>query len=220
MAMKTYFSKPKPEERTEPVCCPVCGQSKTRPHWQLDGYAFARCIGCSHIYQNPRPRPTDLAKRYDEDYKQYEVENAENFFNLMRLGLADLGFDEIEASLPADRRFIDIGCATGVLVRHMADRAWESVGVEPCEGSADYGRRQRGADIRTGILETAAFPDAHFDLIHSKSIFLFRSHHVFLRFHFRECKPCRQSPAYRRIYPAKFGIRLCYGCRGKPSFLL
>ncbi len=170
MAMKTYFSKPKPEERTEPVCCPVCGQSKTRPHWQLDGYAFARCIGCSHIYQNPRPRPTDLAKRYDEDYKQYEVENAENFFNLMRLGLADLGFDEIEASLPADRRFIDIGCATGVLVRHMADRAWESVGVEPCEGSADYGRRQRGADIRTGILETAAFPDAHFDLIHSSHV--------------------------------------------------
>jgi 2-polyprenyl-3-methyl-5-hydroxy-6-metoxy-1,4-benzoquinol methylase len=142
----------------------------TRPYWQLEGYSFARCAGCSHIYQNPRPRPTDLANRYDEAYKQYEVENAENFFNLMRLGLADLGFDEIEASLPVGRRFIDIGCATGVLVRHMADRAWESVGVELCEGSAEYGRRQRGVDIRTGTLDQAAFPDAHFDLVHSSHV--------------------------------------------------
>ena len=83
---------------------------------------------------------------------------------------SDLGFDEIEASLPAGRRFIDIGCATGVLVKHMADRAWESMGVELCEGSAEYGRRQRGVDIRTGTLESAAFPDAYFDLIHSSHV--------------------------------------------------
>jgi 2-polyprenyl-3-methyl-5-hydroxy-6-metoxy-1,4-benzoquinol methylase len=111
-----------------------------------------------------------LANRYDEAYKQYEVENAENFFRLMRLGLADLGFDEIEASLPAGRRFIDIGCATGALVQHMASRGWESVGVELCEESAEFGRRQRGVDIRTGTLETAAFPDAWFDLVHSSHV--------------------------------------------------
>jgi SAM-dependent methyltransferase len=168
--MKTYFTCPKPDEQKEAVRCPVCGQTGTRPYWQFDGYSFVRCVDCSHVYQNPRPRPADLANRYDEDYKQYEIENAESFFTLMRLGLADLGFDEIEASLPADRRFIDIGCATGVLVRHMADRAWESIGVELCEGSADYGRRQRGVDIRTGTLESAAFPDAHFDLVHSSHV--------------------------------------------------
>ena len=155
--MKTYFSPPKPDEKHEAVSCPVCGQDRTRPYWKLEGYSFVRCVGCTHVYQNPRPRPADLVNRYDEAYKQYEVENAENFFNLMRLGLADLGFDEIEASLPAGRRFIDIGCATGVLVKHMADRAWESMGVELCEGSAEYGRRQRGVDIRTGTLESAAF---------------------------------------------------------------
>ena len=168
--MKTYFSLPKPDEKHETVSCPVCGQDGTRPYWKLEGYSFVRCIGCDHIYQNPRPRPSDLANRYDEAYKQYEVENAGNFFNLMRLGLADLGFDEIEASLPVDRRFIDIGCATGALVRHMADRKWESVGVELCEESADYGRRQRGVDIRTGTLETAAFPEAYFDLVHSSHV--------------------------------------------------
>jgi SAM-dependent methyltransferase len=168
--MKTYFTVPKPEEQYEPVRCPVCGQGTTRPYWQFEGYAFARCVGCSHVFQNPRPRPADLARRYDEDYKQYEIENAENFFKLMQLGLADLGFDEIEASLPAGSRFIDIGCATGVLVRHMADRGWESVGVELCEGSANYGRRHRGVDIRTCTLESAAFPDAHFDLVHSSHV--------------------------------------------------
>lgn len=170
MAMKTYFSKPKADEQKEPVRCPVCGQGGTRPCWQLDGYSFVRCVGCSHIYQNPRPRPADLANRYDEAYKQYEVENAENFFSLMRLGLADLGFDEIEASLPGSRCFVDIGCATGVLVRHMADRDWESVGIELSEASADYGRRQRGIDIRTGSLESVSFPDAHFDLVHSSHV--------------------------------------------------
>lgn len=168
--MKTYFTSPKPDEQKEAVYCPVCREPGTRPYWKLEGYSFVRCINCSHVYQNPRPLPSDLANRYDEAYKQYEVENAENFFKLMRLGLADLGFDEIEASLPAGRRFIDIGCATGVLVRHMADRDWEAVGVELCEESADFGRRQRGVEIRTGTLETAAFPDACFDLVHSSHV--------------------------------------------------
>lgn len=168
--IKTYFSKPKAEERTEPVSCPVCGLGGTRPYWKLDDFSFAQCIACSHIYQNPRPRPIDLANRYDEAYMNYEVENAENFFSLMCLGLSDLGFDEIEASLPGERRFIDIGCATGVLVRYMADRAWESSGVELCDESAEYGRRYRAVDIRTGTLESVAFPDAHFDLIHSSHL--------------------------------------------------
>lgn len=168
--MKTYSSPPAPDEKQENVRCPVCGQSGTRPYWKLEGFCFVRCVGCSHIYQNPRPLPLDLANRYDEAYKQYEVENAGNFFSLMRLGLTDLGFEEIEASLPGTRRFVDIGCATGVLVRYMMDRAWESVGVELSEASANYGRRQRGVDIRTGTLESVAFPDAHFDLVHSSHV--------------------------------------------------
>jgi len=122
------------------------------------------------VYQNPRPLASDLAERYDEDYKSYEIESAAAFFRLMRLGLDDLGFDGLEASLPADKAFLDLGCATGALVEHARDRGWRAVGVELCRGSAEYGIQTRGVDIRIGTLRDARFAAGSFDLVHSSHL--------------------------------------------------
>lgn len=168
--MKTYYTEPKPGEEHEAASCPICGRQDTRPLWDCGSFRFARCSGCAHVYQNPRPVKAALAGRYDEGYKQYEIESAAPFFKLMRLGLADLGFDELEARMSTDRSFLDVGCATGVLVRHLADRGWKSVGVELCEGSARWGIEKRGVDIRIGTLEDAAFAEASFDFVHASHL--------------------------------------------------
>ncbi|HSV56445.1 MAG TPA: class I SAM-dependent methyltransferase [Magnetospirillaceae bacterium] len=168
--MKTYSKRPAPWERPEGVACPVCGSRAVRPLWDLGECAFAQCAGCGHAYQNPRPRPSDLASRYDEEYLAYEINNAEPYLRLMLLGLADLGFDGIEASLPAGRSFLDIGCATGALVELTLLRGWDAEGVEICVPAADYGRRVRGVRIHAGTLLDAAYPDGRFDFVHSSHL--------------------------------------------------
>jgi 2-polyprenyl-3-methyl-5-hydroxy-6-metoxy-1,4-benzoquinol methylase len=168
--MKTYSSKPKTGEGLETVRCPVCGHERIQPLWRLDGYAFARCRQCRHIYQNPRPLPGDLAGRYDEAYRDYEIQNADSFFTLMRLGLADIGFEALEAATVQPRRFLDVGCATGVLVRYLADRGWDALGVELCAAAAEYGRTRRGVNIHTGTLEEAGLPASSMDLIHASHL--------------------------------------------------
>ena len=168
--MKTFSKHPAPSERLERVSCPVCGGRGIRPFWDLGDFSFSRCADCGHVYQNPRPRPSDLALRYDNEYLDYEVRNAEAYLRLMLLGLGDLGFEAIEAALPSGRRFLDVGCATGALVEHAVRRGWEAEGVEVCGPAAEYGRRVRGVPIRTGTLQDAAFPEGRFDFVHSSHL--------------------------------------------------
>lgn len=168
--MKTFSKEPAPDEVHAPVSCPVCGESAVRPLWDLGSYSFQCCTGCGHVYQNPRPSPEHLARRYDAEYRDYEIENAANFFSLMKLGLDDVGFTRIESSLPGGKKFLDVGCATGVLVAHLRDRGWIAEGVEVCEEAAAYGREKRGVTIHTGTLENLTLPGNSFDLVHTSHV--------------------------------------------------
>jgi 2-polyprenyl-3-methyl-5-hydroxy-6-metoxy-1,4-benzoquinol methylase len=168
--MKTYSTEPKAAERMIPASCPICGSSATRPLWNLGTFSFARCARCGHVYQTPRPTAGDLAVRYDEEYLRYEIANADSFLNLMLLGLRDVGFEELEASLPAGRSFLDVGCATGALVEYMGGRGWNAQGVEVSAPEAKYGQTVRKVRIHTGALADAAFPSESFDLVHSSHV--------------------------------------------------
>lgn len=162
---KTYSSIPG-NERQETIPCPLCGSARTRSYLPCDGFAFVRCVDCSVVYQNPRPVFDDLRRRYGEDYFDYELSNEGAFFRLMRLGLADIRFQDRTAGLPSPKRFLDIGCATGMLIESMKKEGWETRGVDVCRESAEYGIRHRGVEIFIGTLEEARFPDAMFQVVH------------------------------------------------------
>ncbi len=153
-------------ERYVPVSCPVCGESRTREGWNCGSYRFARCIGCGHLYQNPQPHFDGLRARYGDDYFSYELENDANFFDLMLKGLQDAGFFELERKLGDRRRFLDIGCATGMLLAYLKNRDWRVQGVEICEPAARYGVEKRKVPIAVGTLDEAAFQDAAFSFVH------------------------------------------------------
>ena len=163
--MKTYSERPG-EERTRRIPCPLCRVDTSRRFLEGEGYGFVRCARCGLVFQNPQPVFEDLRGRYAENYFQYELENEANFFNLMRLGLRDIRFDELSSAFPTPRRFLDVGCATGMLLADLRERGWEVQGVELCRQSAEYGIRSRGLDIRIGTLEEAALPEASFHVVH------------------------------------------------------
>jgi 2-polyprenyl-3-methyl-5-hydroxy-6-metoxy-1,4-benzoquinol methylase len=64
------------------------------------------------------------------------------------------------------RTFLDIGCATGMLIESMRGEGWEVRGVDVCRESAEYGRVHRGVDIFPGTLDEAHFADGSFGVVH------------------------------------------------------
>jgi SAM-dependent methyltransferase len=168
--VKTWSSTPG-AERTERAACALCGARDPAPHLACVApggtpFAFVRCRGCGLVYQDPRPVFADLRRRYGPEYFGYELANEENFFGLMRLGLADIAFDRLAARMPSPRTFLDIGCATGMLLQWVQARGWQARGVDVCRESAEYGERVRGVRIHAGTLEEAGFPDGSFSVVH------------------------------------------------------
>ena len=164
--MKTFSMSPGMQEEMIPNTCPVCGETRTQPGWNCGTFKFARCIGCGHLYQNPQPRSSDLRARYGTEYFSYELENDSNFFDLMLKGLKDAGFFEIEQEVGDHRSFLDIGCATGMLLSYLKEREWRVQGVEICEPAARYGIEKRKVSIHIGSVEEAAFAAESYSFIH------------------------------------------------------
>jgi 2-polyprenyl-3-methyl-5-hydroxy-6-metoxy-1,4-benzoquinol methylase len=162
---KTYSST-LGEERQESVPCPGCGGKSPRPFLACDRFAFVRCRRCAMVYQDPRPVFEDLRRRYGAQYFSYELENERTFFGLMKLGLRDIRFEQLTAGMEGPRTFLDIGCATGMLVESMKGAGWEAKGVDLCRESAEYGMSHRGVSIFIGTLEEAAFPAGSFSVVH------------------------------------------------------
>jgi 2-polyprenyl-3-methyl-5-hydroxy-6-metoxy-1,4-benzoquinol methylase len=153
-------------ETLEEIPCNICSSRDTRTFIDMGGYRYSKCRQCGLVYQNPRPVFNDLRRRYASNYFDYEFSNQENFFNLMKLGLRDIGFETLFHGNPRDKKFLDIGCATGLLLSHMKKKGWDARGVEICRESAEYGIRRLGLDIFIGTLHEAAFPDDYFDAVH------------------------------------------------------
>lgn len=162
--MKT-FSKTAGHEALRSVACALCGSDAARRFYD-ESSLWVRCSGCGLVYQNPQPVRDELLDRYDREYFQYEVENETTFLGLMKKGLADVGFEAIEAGLDGEKRIVDIGCATGMLIASMKERGWIEKGVEVCGPAVEYARTKRGVDIFEGILEEAGIAGSTIDVVH------------------------------------------------------
>ena len=167
--MKTFSKRPGNEGVTY-IDCPVCGNSRKKVFVSCDEFTFARCLSCGLVYQDPQPLPNDLSRRYDKEYFNYELENEDNFYTLMRLGLNDIRFDRISGKIEEPRRFLDVGCATGRLIYELSKEGWEAEGVELCPPSAQFAREQRKMKVFNGTLENAAFPGGYFNVVHASHL--------------------------------------------------
>lgn len=167
--MKTFSIGPGPE-KSRIIPCPLCGQEKDSPAWKRD-VLFKKCGKCGLIFQNPQPVQEDVIHRYDKDYFSYELENETNFFQLMLLSLQDIGFFDLEREILAlGGPFLDVGCATGMLISYLRDKGFPVKGVEVCAGSAEYGRKTRGVDIINSTLQEAELPAESLSVLHSSHL--------------------------------------------------
>lgn len=85
-------------------------------------------------------------------------------------GRAELDAAAMHLAAPkGPARVLDVGCGSGVLLARMQSLGWQVEGVEVDPPAVEAARR-RGVPVRLGTLEQQAFPDNHFDAVHSAHV--------------------------------------------------
>ena len=131
-------------------------------------FPLARCANCAMRFLRVQPAPESLVELYSSDYFESDFRcgrsdaNAadESAFHAENAGLLD-AFGRW--SHPGD--LLEVGSATGWLLKHAIERGWRARGVEL---SADAVARSRalGLDVFHGDLLAAALPSDAFDLVY------------------------------------------------------
>lgn len=155
----------KPAAATRPAC-PVCNDTKTYFWFTKNNCDVYRCAICRLIFIFPIP--TGIAHVYSDDY----FCGAEGGFGYINYDedkdAASTEFkkylDAIEHHYPSKGSLLDVGAATGSFLAAARERGWRVTGVEISPFAAEAGRN-KGIDVRTGIVEEAEFAEQSFDVI-------------------------------------------------------
>ena len=159
-----------PETRTLDHCL-ACGSVSLarvamRYEWQGARFPAARCRTCGMLFLRVQPAGSTLARMYSAEYFEQDF----------RCGRSDArSTDELAfraendgllvrfESWRGEARLLEVGCASGLLLKRARERGWQTVGVELSAHAVAHARAL-GLDVRLGTLNDAALPDASFDV--------------------------------------------------------
>jgi SAM-dependent methyltransferase len=146
--------------------CPSCGSGSARPihrrSFQGRVWTLAKCPHCSLCFTSPTPTEQDMETFYAGDYHA----------DLRREGGTEAAFgakyrryaDTLGRHLRSGH-VVDVGCSTGLLVRMLRDRGYDSEGVEMNAKSAAWGSAHYGVPIHAAPLEKSAFEKGTLDAV-------------------------------------------------------
>lgn len=139
--------------------CPVCGSSRLRYEYCIEGFDFVRCSTCSLLFVRQHLTDSDLAPYYQVSDSVYEdSENTENlayyFRRLKRL---------LDQRFPAGGRLLDVGCSRGQFLDELT--GWDVHGIELSSTDAAFARIHHGSRVHHGTLADFPDPEERFDVI-------------------------------------------------------
>ncbi len=132
---------------------------------------MVRCRLCGLLRTNPRPTPESIQVYYPDDYGPYRgtrvpEESARPPWLRKLAALIWRIFDSNAQRLPeqAPGRMLEIGCASGKFLDHMARRGWQVEGIE-FSAAAGAEARMAGLSVQVGPVAAALPPAKPFDLV-------------------------------------------------------
>jgi SAM-dependent methyltransferase len=153
--------------------CLACDGRRLRPMAMAylhreQRFPLVSCATCGMRFLAVRPSLEALAGLYGAEYFESEFRCGrapassfdESAFREETRGLLDAF-----AALGASGRLLDVGCASGWLLKHAAERGWNAQGVEIAPDAVAHARAQ-GLEVAQGDLIAARLPAAHFDLVY------------------------------------------------------
>jgi len=154
--------------------CPVCGGAAAKSRQVVRAGPVATCGACGSWYRVPRPTAQDLAQIYDKDYYDSwgldEDEDAAWISKRATFGPLLRRVKELLAAGDTGNAgktcLLDVGAATGMLLRTAQELGWEVYATEVNHYSADILRKRYGADrVFEGELTQCGFGERFFDVI-------------------------------------------------------
>jgi SAM-dependent methyltransferase len=120
------------------------------------------------LFLRIQPAGATLARMYSAEYFATDFRcgrsdapaSDEQAFRAENDGL----LDRLEA-WRGEARLLEVGCATGLLLKRARERGWRVTGVE-LSGDAVSHARALGLDVREGTLDAAALPAGSFDVVY------------------------------------------------------
>jgi SAM-dependent methyltransferase len=151
--------------------CLACGGARLRPlalayAWRGERYPLAECRSCRMRFLSRRPR--DPAARYDAAYFESDFRcgrSAATSFDEAAFRGETAGLLDAFASLGPPGRLLEVGCASGWLLKHGRERGWQVQGVEIAAEAVAHARGL-GLEVFHGDLLQAALPASSFDLVY------------------------------------------------------
>jgi 2-polyprenyl-3-methyl-5-hydroxy-6-metoxy-1,4-benzoquinol methylase len=151
--------------------CILCGAGERSICFREGCFEVVRCSGCSLVYVTPRLKAEYLTDVYDKDYWKSPSPKDRGYADYvgaqsLYLRTYEKRFRLVRRFAPEPGRALDVGCAAGFFLKVMSDRGWQVAGVELSPEIARHAHEVYGLDaIHTGVLETAPFDPASFDLV-------------------------------------------------------
>jgi 2-polyprenyl-3-methyl-5-hydroxy-6-metoxy-1,4-benzoquinol methylase len=135
-------------------------------------FNVVKCCVCGLMRTNPRPTPATIGLCYPDVYGPYlgtKLQKSTTTSRVKKLltPLVRKLFDDQSQRLPpklSPSRMLEIGCASGAFLHHMASQGWQVEGIE-FSATASQAARQLGYKVYTGALENAPAPTIPVDLI-------------------------------------------------------
>lgn len=180
------------KQKAVPIC-PLCGNGERRVLYEdlqdrwlgFPGkWDLKLCKGCGLAYLDPCPREEDIGRAYSNYFTHQAPIDASGiggnglskFWPVLlskkvyRWVLGPIGRKRAEQydmyhSHRTPGRLLDVGCGNGLFLKRMRDLGWTVQGVETDPQSAKVARETFGLAVHTGSLQSAGFPDDHFDSV-------------------------------------------------------
>lgn len=131
-------------------------------------FPTVRCRACGMRFLSVQPTGEGLADLYGPAYfeRDFRCGRSEaGSFDEAAFREENLGLLRAFAELRSSGRLLEVGCASGLLLKHAAERGWEVQGVELSAGAVAHARGL-GLEVFHGELADARLPGSFFDLVY------------------------------------------------------
>lgn len=152
--------------------CLACGSRRLarlamRYEWEGVRFPAAHCRDCGMMFLSVQPVGDSLARMYSAEYFEHDFRcgrsdarsNDEDAFRAENDGL--LGRLE---PLRAQGRLLEVGCASGLLLKRARERGWSVTGVE-LSPEAVVHARSLGLEVHQGTLNDARLAADSYDVV-------------------------------------------------------
>jgi SAM-dependent methyltransferase len=155
------------------VACLACGhEGGFRPlamRYEWDGVAFpaVECPACTMRFLQVQPEGESLAALYSAEYFRTDFRcgrSDTHSFDEAAFRAENAGLLERFERYRGKGRLLEVGCASGWLLKHAAERGWQVTGVELSADAVAHARGL-GLDVHQGTLADAKLAPAAYDLV-------------------------------------------------------